>query len=196
MNADGTHFVILAIDPGVTGALAFYEPHRPNRIFVYDMPLVDGRVNPHELRTMIERFAPQMACIEQVGPMPRDGVRQVWRFSAAFTTAHVVCALLDIPISLVTPQKWKKVMGLRGAKDGKEYSRKCAIETWPSCAQYFSRKRDQGRAEAALLALYASKGFAPNQPIDETDWYALSNNFHTVMPDGTRVIPPDEEETS
>ncbi len=155
----GDRFIICAIDPGVTGAIAFYSPERPELIWVYDMPLVDGRVNALELRVMIERFKPSVVMIEQVGPMPRDGVRQAWRFSAAFTTAHVVCALIGIPIALVTPQKWKKMMGLHGARDGKEYSRKRVIEHFPKCAQYFSRKKDQSRAEAALLAVYASRGF-------------------------------------
>jgi hypothetical protein len=155
----GDRFIILAIDPGVTGAIAFYAPERPEMIWVYDMPLVDGRVNALELRVMIERFKPSVALIEQVGPMPRDGVRQAWRFSAAFTTAHVVCSLSGIPIAMVTPKKWKQAMGLRGERDGKEYSRKRVIETFPKCAQYFSRKKDQSRAEAALLAVYASKGF-------------------------------------
>ena len=163
----GGRFVICAIDPGVTGAIAFYTPECPALIWVYDMPLVDNRVNALELRVMIERFKPDVVMIEQVGPMPRDGVRQAWRFAAAFTTAHVVCALMGIPISLVSPQKWKKIMGLHGARDGKEYSRKRVIEHFPKCAQYFSRKKDQSRAEAALLAVYASKGFTVSTTEDK-----------------------------
>ena len=99
---------ILAINPGVTGALAFYLTDFPDRVSVLDMPLVDGEVNAHALRDMIETYKPTCAVIEHVGPMPRDGVRQAWRFSAAFTVAKTFVALLNISVTLVTPGAWKK----------------------------------------------------------------------------------------
>jgi hypothetical protein len=148
---------ILAVDPGVTGALAFYLTDFPDRVSVLDMPLVDGEVNPHELRDIINIYKPTQAVIELVGPMPRDGVRQAWRFSAAFTTAKAVVTLLDIPITLVTPGAWKKAMKVTGGPAGKEECRAKAIQCFPACAAAFARKRDQGRAEAALLALYAAQ---------------------------------------
>jgi hypothetical protein len=95
--------VFVGIDPGICGAFAFYLTDVPDRISVYDMPTVDGEIDPHQLRTTISDYKPNFAVIEQVGPMPRDGVRQAWRFSAAFTTAKTVVALLDIPMTLVTP---------------------------------------------------------------------------------------------
>jgi Holliday junction resolvasome RuvABC endonuclease subunit len=147
---------ILAIDPGVTGALAFYLTDLPDRISVLDMPLVDGEINAAELRSMIEIYKPVHAIIEQVGPMPRDGVRQAWRFAAAYTTARVVVALLDIPMTLVLPGRWKKAMNVKGGAAGKEQCRALVIQKFPACAASFARKKDQGRAEAALLALYAA----------------------------------------
>ena len=71
--------VILAVDPGLTRALAFYLSSAPDCIAVYDMPVVDGEVNPHELRDTNSRYQPSQAIIERVAPMPRDGVRQSWR---------------------------------------------------------------------------------------------------------------------
>lgn len=119
---------ILAIDPGITGALAFYLPDFPDRVSALDMPLVDGEVNAHALRDMIETYKPTCAVIEQVGPMPRDGVRQAWRFSAAYTTARVVVALLGIPMTLVVPGRWKKAMNVKGGPDGKEQCRAKALQ--------------------------------------------------------------------
>ena len=150
---------ILAIDPGITGALAFYLPDFPDRVSVLDMPLVDGEVNAHALRDMIETYKPTCAVIEQVGPMPRDGVRQAWRFSAAYTTARVVVALLGIPMTLVVPGAWKKAMKVSGGPAGKEECRAKAIQMFPACAASFARKRDAGRSEAALLALYLAQQF-------------------------------------
>ena len=149
--------IIIAIDPGLTGALALYATSAPDRIGVYDMPVVDGEIDPHRLSAIIADWKPDWAAIERVGPMPRDGVRQAWRFAGAYTTARVVVALLHIPIVLVTPGTWKKAMKVAGGPIGKEQCRALAIEMFPSCAASFARKRDQGRSEAALLAVYASR---------------------------------------
>lgn len=146
---------ILAIDPGMTGALAFYIPvEAPERISVYDMPVVDGVVNPAELHDLIQQWKPSLGVVERVGPMPRDGVMQSWRFSSAYTTARVVLTLSAIPMVLVAPTVWKKEMKLPGGRDGKEKSRGLAIRLFPACANMFARKKDAGRAEAALIAYY------------------------------------------
>jgi crossover junction endodeoxyribonuclease RuvC len=150
---------ILAIDPGLGGAFAVLMTGIPDRVAVYDMPVVDGEINHHQLSHMIRSFGPDVAYIERVGPMPRDGVKQAWRFGSAYTAARVVVALLNIPTTLVTPAQWKKAMKVAGGPVGKEECRAKAIQLFPACAAHFSRKMDQGRGEAALLALYAAKTF-------------------------------------
>ena len=65
---------LLSIDPGVCGAFAFYFPDVPDRISALDMPLVNGEVNAAAMRDIIDGYKPTSAIIEQVGPMPRDGV--------------------------------------------------------------------------------------------------------------------------
>ena len=145
---------VVATDPGVTGAVSFYLPEVPDRVSVLDMPLVNGEVNAAELSKIIRDYKPTHAIIEQVGPMPRDGVRQAWRFSAAYTTARVVVSLLNIPMTLVVPGRWKKAMNVKGGAEGKEQCRAKALQMFPACAASFSRKCDHNRADAALLALY------------------------------------------
>jgi hypothetical protein len=148
--------IILAIDPGITGAVAFYDTDQPKAIAVYDMHVLDGDVNPHGLMAAINTYQPDVAIIEHVNPMPKEGVRSVWRFSAAFTTACVVVKLANIPLVLVSPAKWKRACGLKGGKEGKEDARHRVIDLFPEYHERFSLKKNHGRAEAALLALYAS----------------------------------------
>jgi hypothetical protein len=145
---------ILAIDPGVTGALAFYYP-KTGHVGVHDMPVVNGDVDPRSLDVIIWNYKPQHAFLEHVHPMPKEGVSSVWRFAAAFTTVRVVVKLRNIPLTLVSPARWKRAMGLKGGKEGKDHCRERAIEAFPVVHQQFVRKKDHGRAEAALLALYA-----------------------------------------
>ena len=149
--------IILAIDPGITGALAFLDIEKPSRVAVFDMPTLDGDVNPHALRDQIQTFMPDHAVIERASSRPKQGIASAWRFSAAYTTACVVVRLMTIPLIVVTPTQWKKALKLPGGKDGKEQARELAIDMFPLCAQHFSRKMDHGRAEAALLAYYYSQ---------------------------------------
>ena len=57
----------------------------------------------------------------------------------------------------MTPGTWKKAMKVAGGREGKEQCRALALQLFPACAASFARKKDQGRAEAALLALYAGQ---------------------------------------
>jgi hypothetical protein len=148
--------IICAIDPGITGALAFYDP-AAKTLIVHDMPILDGDVNPHSIVEYIRNTNPTIAIIEQVAPMPKEGVRSVWRFASAFTTVCVVVKLQRIPLMMVSPSKWKRAMNLAGGKEGKEQARERVIDAFPEYAHHFSRKKDHGRAEAMLLAVYASQ---------------------------------------
>lgn len=146
--------IILAIDPGLTGALAVISTLQPNHVAVYDMPVVDGGINHGQLHNMIKTWTPDIAYIERVSAMPRDGVVSAFKFGCSFTSACVVVNLLNISTRLVTPASWKKAMKVAGGPAGKEECRKMAIDMFPANREHFARIKDHNRAEAALLAVY------------------------------------------
>jgi hypothetical protein len=156
-------FIILAIDPGLSGALAFFSPDEWGKVTVYDMPRAGDEIDAAELVRIIKKHEPTVAVVEKVGPMPHDGVKQVWRFASATATATVACALLNIPTSRVSPPAWKAGMNVKGGPEGKEQCRALALQLFPACAASFARKKDAGRAEAALLAYYVSQKFIFNR---------------------------------
>lgn len=93
--------------------------------------------------------------IEDVNPMPSQGVVSSCRFVGSKYMAHGIVAAMGFSYTLVTPRVWKSAMGLKGAKqDLKEISRTTAIRRWPDHAELFKRKMDHNRAEALLLAEY------------------------------------------
>ena len=47
-------------------------------------------------------------------------------------------------------------MRVAGSREGKEQCRALALQLVPACSASFARVKDAGRAEAALLALYAT----------------------------------------
>ncbi|MCJ2056841.1 hypothetical protein MKL09_09770 [Methylobacterium sp. J-048] len=147
---------IVAIDPGLTGAVAFYFPAYPERVSVDDMPVVNGEVDAHALERRIRQLAPALAAVERQGPQPRDGCKQAFGIGAAYATAKTVATLCHLPVHLVTPSVWKRHHGILGAADPKEAGRALALRLFPASAESFSRKKDHGRSDAALLARFAA----------------------------------------
>jgi hypothetical protein len=77
----------------------------------------------------------------------------MFRYGVAYGMLRTVCTLGRIPYHLVTPGKWKNHFKL---DRDKEKSRALAIQYWPGCG-FFERKKDHGRAEAALIARYGAE---------------------------------------
>lgn len=148
---------LMAIDPGLTGAIAFYFPTVPERVSVHDMPVVGSEVETASLLRLIRQMGPDFATVELVGPMPRDGAVQAFRFGAAYATARAVLTASNIPTHLVTPATWKRHFKIGGGAEGKEQARALALRLFPTSAEHFARKKDHGRAEAALLARFAAE---------------------------------------
>jgi crossover junction endodeoxyribonuclease RuvC len=141
--------IILGVDPGKSGALAFYDPDADS-VAVFDMPVVDGEVHAAEVARYIKDFAPNFAMIERVHAMPKNGAASMFNFGFAYGVIRGVVAGLMVPTHLVTPTTWKRHYKL---SSNKEESRWMAINLWPDNNR-FSKKKDDGRAEAALLAKY------------------------------------------
>ncbi len=158
MTADAIH--ILGVDPGKQGAIAILS-NTGNLIAVEDMPDVTGAALGAALRTLLDDFAPltfAAAWIEQVGPMPKQGVRSVWTFGEGYGAVLGALGALGVPVHHVTPAHWKRTQ--RVTKD-KASSRQRATELWPEHAGLFRRIKDDGRAESALIArhgLYVGEG--------------------------------------
>jgi len=144
---------ILGIDPGVSGALAVYYPDHPMIIAIHDMP-VDGKaIDGYELAKIIRQYNPEVAFIEAVHSFSGQGVSSSFNFGCSYGVARGVVAACGIPTTLVSPQKWKRELEL--SKD-KNQSLEMARMLWPD-SDKFKRKKDDGRAEAALIAMYGFK---------------------------------------
>lgn len=148
-----TYQCILGLDPGLSGAVAFFYPSHPEAIGCYDMPIVDRRVNGAALYDIIQQHRPDLAIIEAVHSMPGQGVSSSFNFGVSYGIAQGVVAAAKVPVVFVSPGKWKKYFGLSADK---EQSRSMAINKWPD-SDHFRKKKDEGRAEAALMALYGAQ---------------------------------------
>jgi len=145
---------ILGVDPGVSGAIAFYWQEAPHRVIAEDFPTAGGGIDAIALADRIRQLTPELAIIEFVASRPGMGAPSVFKFGRAAGVVDGILAALCIPVRFVTPTVWKKYWRL--TKD-KEKSRALAIQIFPACANHFSRKKDHNRAEAALIARYGAE---------------------------------------
>lgn len=144
---------VLGIDPGLSGAVAYYFPDHPGGITAEDIPLAAGEVDAVTLARRIQQMRPTMAVIELVGSRPGQGVSSTFKFGVAFGVLRGVALTLGVPLHRVAPTTWKRHFKLG---PDKEQARAMAISLWPA-SDAFSRKRDHNRAEAALLARYGAE---------------------------------------
>lgn len=151
--------LMLGIDPGIIGGWAVVSDADGALIAAGDLPVAgtgaQRMLSGPLLREIIQACAPDRVTVEQVSAMPKQGVSSSFKFGRAVGVAEGVCDGLGIPVEWVTPRRWKRDLGL-GAD--KEQSRQRAIRQWPARASLFARKMDHGRAEAALIALWAIRG--------------------------------------
>ncbi|MFG1334004.1 hypothetical protein V5F41_22470 [Xanthobacter autotrophicus] len=151
--------LILGIDPGLSGAFAFLDDGKLTH--VADLPTMgEGARRMLDSGALADALKPltfDFAVIEQVGAMPGQGVSSMFRFGHAVGQAVGVIHALGIPLKWASPGTWKRTMGLNSDK---ERARALAIETFPSLRAQFARKKDHGRAEAALMALWGARASA------------------------------------
>lgn len=152
--------IVLGIDPGLSGALAFYDTVS-EALVVMDMPTVEvtrngkskREVSPALVADMVAGKGVEKAFMERVSAMPGQGVSSMFSFGRSSGVVEGVLAAYEIPTTLVTPQAWMKAMGVRAGKDG---SRERAMQLFPQYSMTFSRKKDDGRSDAALIAKFGA----------------------------------------
>ena len=152
---------ILGIDPGMGGALAIYSTGFTG---VYDIPKsINSGIDAQALASLVERihltYPGITAVVERVSSMPRQA--GAFAFGLSTGIIHGCLASHGIPFELVSPSVWKPKMGLARYPDetyaqNKTRARMLAMQLFPGLVSRLKRVRDDGRAEALLMAVYWS----------------------------------------
>jgi crossover junction endodeoxyribonuclease RuvC len=146
---------VLGIDPGKLGAAVLL--HDNGQIAeIWDAPIIKiGTKRVYDATAMADIFIgltghPTHVAIEKVGARPKQGVTSMFQFGLGCGLWQGMIALARLPVTFYTPQAWKKGV-LAGMPPGKGASLVRAKQLWPTCTG-FNRAKDEGRAEAALIA--------------------------------------------
>jgi crossover junction endodeoxyribonuclease RuvC len=146
----------LGVDPGLSGALAIVETFNgvPALIDAIDMPAVGtgakARVDTVGAAQWIAKHSPSTAFVERAQAFPGQGASSGFSYGRAVGAIEAIVALCSIPLILVEASAWKRRLHLPADK---EAARQKALQLFPSQHALLARKKDHGRAEAALIAV-------------------------------------------
>ena len=160
----------IGIDPGLSGAIACLAEDGTLR--VWDLPLriasktrkrngkgkmveiIREELDGVALATILDGLEGEVF-IEKVQSMSKQGVTSMFNFGVSFGVIRgTVTALWGEEPKLVTPQKWKKALGVTSSK---EVTGGKALELFPGYDSLWfgpSGGLMDGRFEAALIAYY------------------------------------------
>ena len=156
----------IGIDPGITGAFALVQYDADGTIKlqeVFDLPTVtkaaNGRskqeVNLPALANMLRQItdvpfpARFDVFIEDVHAMPGQGVTSMFRFGHVAGAIEGIVAALALPVHKISPKTWQGLVRVQKSPDA---GRLRAGQMFPLQADWFARKKDHNRADAALIA--------------------------------------------
>ena len=154
--------IIAGIDPGLTGAIVLLDSADPLFLRGFDMPILTlprggkskREIDVHMLVRMLRNTKIAHAFIEQAGARPGQGVTSMFAFGKSFGIIVGILAALNIPTTFVPPRHWKTTLQVPAAKAG---ARARASQLLPHAADRWARAKDDGRAEAAILAYFGQR---------------------------------------
>jgi crossover junction endodeoxyribonuclease RuvC len=156
---------LLGVDGGIRGGLAIVSidnDFASQLVHAIDIPVIGAgakeRVDVQAIRDWIVQHAPQHAFIERAQAMPKQGASSGFKYGRAVGAIEAAVTCCAIPLTIIEPSMWKKFHQLRGGD--KESSRQRCLQPFPAAHALLARKRDHGRAEAALIAVYGVKAEA------------------------------------
>lgn len=151
---------VLGIDVGMTGAIASLSHDLKDNI-IHDMPvysITKGKtarktINIPALLEIFKNEKAEHVYIER-GAAFGMGVTSAFSFGFGVGVVEACVVAAGLPFTYVSPQTWKKAMNCPADKDG---ARMRASQLMPDMAHWWERRKDHGRAESALIALWGLK---------------------------------------
>jgi hypothetical protein len=157
----GWVMLVLGINPGIRGGLAVINDVNGVATLrdAIDIPTIGTaakeRVDVIAMRDWIQPHLPASGLIERAQAMRRQGASSSFKYGRAIGALEATVTLCAISLEIIEPVTRKRFWKLP-PKD-KECSRQRALELFPSAHDLLARKRDHGRAETALIALYGNR---------------------------------------
>lgn len=145
--------MIIGIDPGLKGALAWVRSDGSLDGNVLDMPVHEvrgkNRVNARAIAEAIRSHPADFIAIEEVASRPEEGPVGATTNGYNGGMLEGIALGLGIPYRIYSAALWKRCAGVTS---NKTLCRNKAMKLWPGSADQFRLVKHDGRADAALLA--------------------------------------------
>ena len=145
------------IDPGISGAIGIIGEDG-GFVSVFDMPTLPTTTGRRQVdfaglaAILRDVGLLSFVLVERVGARPGEGAAGAFAFGHTFGGIMATLATLALPHDLVQPAVWKRRAGIPpGANKGASIA--TAKRLLPDAAPHLARVKDDGRAEALLLAV-------------------------------------------
>lgn len=160
--------MIIGIDPGLTGAYAILSG---GRVTTHPLPIrqytrgrgsskaIDADALLGALRDIFAFHTP-FCVLELVGGISGQGAHRAFNFGRGVGVIEAALQICGARVVYVAPQVWRAKLGVRAApgdKNSKAASRRVASALFPASAADWARAKDDGLAEAALIAEYGNR---------------------------------------
>ena len=149
--------ITIGIDPGKSGCLCVLTNSTPT---FFDWPKDDDiRTYFGEIAEYIEGVDIELAILEKVHAMPKQGVTSMFNFGENLGMWKAFLVIMEIPHLIVPPQQWMK--GLVTKSDGpdtKSAVKNVATRMFPKTELHGPKGGyKDGRGDALLMSYYAKQ---------------------------------------
>lgn len=166
--------LILAIDPGLSGAIATYDTVT-GELSIQDMPILIKLVgtnkkvkreilNEEELIASFELYkglGVEGVVVERVQGLPRQSAPAAFNFGYGYGFLVACARFQGFRLEQVEPSRWKMQMKVPSTSAGGKHKssavRQRASELIPTHKHLWTLQKHDGRAEAAMLAVFAER---------------------------------------
>jgi hypothetical protein len=161
--------MLIAIDPGIRGALAFFGPG--DRIAVEDMPIrakqgngkVRNEIAPRLLQELLRRRVAAdekgLVVMENLNTFAGGSVQTMGSLEATKAVICTVCELSGFDMAFVSPREWQRFFGIKAtpSETTKQQSLRLARQLFGN--DYCPLQKHDGRADALLIGRYGQRHF-------------------------------------
>jgi crossover junction endodeoxyribonuclease RuvC len=152
--------LFVGIDPGLSGAVSFRSDDNMSVEPMPTLKISKGKgakriLDLNALARLIDNGTKNASrvhvFIERVASMPKQGVASMFAFGETYGAIKGIVAAHFLPMTLVTPVAWKSKLKVSSNKDDARYR---ASQLMPRHTHLWPRHKDDGLAEASLIAFY------------------------------------------
>lgn len=158
--------ILISCDPGLEGAFCIYDT-KLGSLVIHDLPTYERQKGKTKRRVVDETAIINMLTgfqmlgathfiIEEVQGLPRQSAPAAFSFGYGYGTVLTVARMLGFQIEKVRPETWKAKLRVPADKN---QARARASEMIPTHTHVWPLVKHSGRAEAALIGIWAQQHF-------------------------------------